>query len=130
MINAFPLVAPKQQTFPTIIFSSALYAASFGTDTTILPPLNPLPRPSFASPERRIVRPFGMNAPKLCPPPPVAFTVKLSSSREFPNAFWISEPRIVPTVLSVEETFISNDPFFENAGRRSFSSTVFESWKS
>ena len=84
-MNASPLVAPKSATFPTMMFSSGFPVNSFGGNTVIFPPLKPFPKASFESPSRRRVRPFGINAPNDCPPPPLQFTMKVSSSREFPN---------------------------------------------
>ena len=79
-----------------------------------LPPDNPFPNPSFASPVSFNVRPFGMNAPKLWPPPPVSSTMTLSSGSSVPYSAVISEPKIVPTALSVLDTLTSvilMDPF-------------------
>ena len=70
-----------------------------------------------------------MNAPKLCPPPPVQRTVNVSSGSSEPNRRVISEPRIVPSARSVLETrseisFFS--PVFRlsaNSRSRTFSSS-------
>ena len=51
--------------------------------------------------------PRGRNAPKDWPPPPLASTVTVSSGREAPQRRVISEPRMVPKVLSTLDTAIS-----------------------
>ena len=46
------------------------------------------------SPSNVSVSPFGIKAPKLCPPLPIHSTVKVSAGTSSPKFFVISEPRI------------------------------------
>ena len=64
------------------------------------------------SPVSSIVRPFGMKAPKLCPPAPLHFTVYISSSNVSLYFFVISEPKIVPNDLSIFVTSTSTEAGF------------------
>ena len=76
-----------------------------------------------------------MNAPKLCPPPPVQVTVNVSAARLPEKRRWISLPKMVPTVRLVEETAIDTSAAFPLASAFSsfcsstLSSTVFSSAK-
>ena len=87
-----------------MIFSDARNGESPAGTTTSFPPESPFPKPSFASPVSRMVSPFGIKAPKDCPPPPSAFTTKVSSARLLPNTLVMSDPRMVPKDRSVLDT--------------------------
>ena len=76
------------------------------------------------------VRPFGINAPKLCPPAPLQCTVIVSSAS--PSLFFlvISAPRMVPNVRSMFVRFTESSVFstFPMAYYAFLNQNLFHPW--